>query len=290
MTVAVERPVGVASVVGGTGVSTATGPSLRGTADPELVQSGAPTVPRRERIDNDLLRRYQADGDLQARERLVERCMAPVHSVANRYAGPGQDTEDLTQAGLIGLTNAIERFDVRRGGRFVSYTVPNIRGEILKHFRDHTWAVHVPRGVQELDARLQRARAQTLHMTGREAGVEDLAQMLHVTTDEVLVANAAGRNYRALSLDQPATEGADPFASHGAVDPGYSRIENLDLAERAMRGINERDRKVVRWAFDDGLLQREIGERIGVSQMQVSRILKAALARMRDHSRGPRTV
>ncbi|CAB4949839.1 unannotated protein [freshwater metagenome] len=245
---------------------------------------------RRERIDNDLLRRYQGVGDLQARERLVERCMPLVRSVARRYAGRGQDPEDLTQAGLVGLTNAIERYDAGRGGRFVSYAVPNIQGEIRKHFRDRTWAVHVPRAVQELDARLQRARTQTLQLTGREAGVDDLAQMLDVTTDEVEDAQAAGRSYRALSLDHPAKEGAEPFAAHGAVDPGFARVENVDVIERAMRGIDERDRQVVRWAFGDGLLQREIGERIGVSQMQVSRILKAALARMGDYSLGRKTA
>ncbi|MDX8152334.1 sigma-70 family RNA polymerase sigma factor [Patulibacter brassicae] len=215
--------------------------------------------------------------------------MPLVRSVAHRYAGCGQDPEDLTQAGLVGLTNAIERYDRGRGGRFVSYAVPNIQGEIRKHFRDRTWAVHVPRAVQELDARLQRARTETLQETGHEATVDDLALMLDVTTDEVEDAKAAGRNYRALSLDHPATEGAEPFAAHGAVDPGFARVDDLDVIDRAMRGISERDRRIVRWAFRDELLQREIAERIGVSQMQVSRILKAALARMAEYSRGHKT-
>lgn len=288
MTIDGERLVG-AAVEAADVPAAASGSSCWGPPLPGVVRHRATRLSRRERIDNDLLRRYRTDNDLQARERLVERCMPLVRSVARRYAGRGQDPEDLTQAGLVGLTNAIERFDAGRGGRFVSYAVPTIQGEIRRHFRDRTWAVHVPRGVQELDARLQLARAQTRQQTGQEASVEELAQMLDVTPDEVEDAQAAGRSYQALSLDHPATEGTEPLAARGAVDPGFARVDDLDVIARAMRGISERDRQVVRWAFRDGLLQREIGERLGVSQMQISRVLKTALTRMREYSRGPVT-
>jgi RNA polymerase sigma-B factor len=222
MTIAGERRVCAATEV------PAADPSSRRTRHAGVARGRATPLSRRERIDNDLLRRYRTDNDLQARERLVERCMPLVRSVARCYAGRGQDPEDLTQAGLVGLTNAIERYNASRGGRFVSYAVPNIQGEIRKHFRDRTWAVHVPRAVQELDARLQRARTETLQKTGHEATVDDLALMLDVTTDEVEDAKAAGRNYRALSLDHPATEGAEPFAAHGAV---VTSVEVVYLAE-----------------------------------------------------------
>lgn len=243
-------------------------------------------VSRRERIDNDLLRRYHLHGDLEAREQLAERCRPLVRSVACRYHGRGADIEDLVQVGMLGLAKAIERYEARPGGRFISYAVPNIQGEIRRHFRDRTWAVHVPRAVQELDARVHRACTETLQQTGREATADDLARILHVPIDAIRDAQAAGRSYRALSLDQPAASGGAERAIGGTVDPGFTRVDNADVIERAMEGLDDRDRQVVRWRFEDGLLQREIAERIGVSQMQVSRILKAALVRMGEYDTG----
>ena len=238
---------------------------------------------RRERIDAGLLRRYHEHGDRQAREELARRCMPLVRSLARKYAGRGEQTEDLVQAGLVGLVKAIDRFDPDAGHRFVSFAVPNITGEIRRHFRDHTWAVHVPRSLQELDARVQTARSAAVADTGREPTDDDLAEALDVSVGQVREAKAAGRSYRALSLDHPAGETRDVADTHGAPDPGYDRIDAAATVENAMEVLDDRERQVVSWRFQDELLQREIADRIGVSQMQVSRILSGAVARMGDH-------
>ncbi|CAB4915855.1 unannotated protein [freshwater metagenome] len=240
-------------------------------------------VSRREQIDMDLLRRYQEHGDTFAREELAGRCMPLVKSIARRYRGRGEDMDDLIQAGLVGLTKAIERYDRDSGHRFVSYAVPNITGEIRRHFRDHTWAVHVPRSVQELDQKVQLTRRTMTIETGREPADEDVALELEVPVAQVREARTAGRSYRALSLDAPAGEARDLADTHGAFDPGYARVEAAETVKDAMTALNDRDRNVVRMRFGGEMLQREIAEQIGVSQMQVSRILSGAVDRMNDH-------
>lgn len=239
---------------------------------------------RRERIDNDLLRRYHVDGDQHARDHLAERCMPLVRSIARRYANRGENLEDLQQAGMVGLVKAIDRFDRSTGNRFISFAVPNIQGEIRRHFRDRTWAVHVPRSVQELDAKLQHTRRELLHETGVVATTDDLAEALEVTVDAVRDAQGAGRCYRSLSLDQPAGDGRTLGDGRGRIDSGYAEVENRDVTEHALSGLGARERQIVRWRFEDGLLQREIAERVGVSQMQISRILKQALERMHERA------
>ncbi|CAB4930823.1 unannotated protein [freshwater metagenome] len=240
---------------------------------------------RREKIDMGLLRRYHEDGDVLAREELAERCMPLVRSLARRYAGRGESLEDLVQAGTIGLVKAIDRFDLGSGHRFVSFAAPNIQGEIRRHFRDHTWAVHVPRSLQELDAKVQGAQAAILQETGREASDDDVAEALGITVDEVREAQAVGRSYRATSLDAPSGESREIIDTCGERERGYEHVEAAVVVEDAMNALKERDRRVLHMRFHEGLLQREIAERIGVSQMQVSRIIAAAVDRMGEHVR-----
>lgn len=242
---------------------------------------------RREKVDLDLLKRIHGNHDMQAREELAERCVPLVRSIVRRYAGRGEETDDLFQAGMLGLVKAIDRFDASTGHRFISFAVPNITGEIRRHFRDHTWDVHVPRSVQELDARVQKARTAAVEKTGREPTVAELATTCDVSADEIRDAQVAGRAYNAASLDAPSGEDRTVVDLRGGPDRGYARVEDEDLIGRAMEGLSERERRVVDWRFRGGLLQREIAERIGVSQMQVSRILRAALARMAEGVEAP---
>ncbi|CAB4893194.1 unannotated protein [freshwater metagenome] len=240
-------------------------------------------VPRRDQIDLDLLRRYRDRDDRFALEELADRSMPLVKSIARKYRNCGEDMEDLIQAGTVGLVKAIERFDLESGGRFISYAVPNIQGEIRRHFRDHTWAVHVPRSMQELDAKIQTTSRRVAAKTGQHPTDEDLATELQAPVSDIREARSAGRSYRALSLDAPAGEDRDIAGTFGRSDPGYAGVENTATVDVAMQALCDRDRKVVRLRYEDGLLQREIAEEIGVSQMQVSRILSAAVDQMHEH-------
>ena len=240
-------------------------------------------VSRREQVDMALLRRINDDDDRFAREELAERCLPLVKSLARKYSGRGEDMEDLVQAGTIGLVKAIDRYDPDAGHRFVSFAVPNITGEIRRHFRDHTWAVHVPRSMQELDARIQAATRTVIGDTGREPTDDDLAQELGATVTDIREARSAGRSYRALSMDAPAGEARNLADTHGTTDPGYARVDAAATVEDAMTALDDRERRILRMRFTDELLQREIAEEIGVSQMQISRIIKGAVDRMAAH-------
>jgi RNA polymerase sigma-B factor len=238
---------------------------------------------RREQIDLSLLRRYRENDDLLAREELTQRCMPLVRSLARKYAGRGEPMDDLIGAGLIGLVKAIDRFDAEAGHRFVSFAVPNITGEIRRHFRDHTWAVHVPRSLQELDAKVQATRGRILADTGHEPTDDDLALELGVPVEQIREARTAGQSYRSLSLDHPAGEDRDLADTHGVRDPGFEQVEAADAVADAMNVLDDRERQVIDLRFRGELLQREIAEEIGVSQMQVSRIITGAVERMADH-------
>jgi RNA polymerase sigma-B factor len=237
---------------------------------------------RREQIDTSLLRRYHENDDMQARDELAARCVPLVRSIARRYTGRGEPLDDLVQAGMLGLVKAIDRFDPDAGHRFVSFAVPTIQGEIRRHFRDHTWAVHVPRSVQELDAKIQSVSTAVLTDTGREPTEDDIAAELQVGVEAIRDAQGAGRSYRALSLDVPAGPDGSPRDTHGALDPGYAGVEDAAVLQDAFEALDERQRAVVSMRFQDDLLQREIAEVIGVSQMQVSRIITGAVSRMAE--------
>ncbi|WP_210491808.1 SigB/SigF/SigG family RNA polymerase sigma factor [Patulibacter sp. SYSU D01012] len=236
----------------------------------------------RDARDRALLRRYHRHGDRAARDQMVVRAMPLVRSLARRYAERGEALEDLVQVGALGLVKAIDRFDPDAGTRFVSFAAPTITGEIRRHFRDHTWAVHVPRAVKELDAKVQHARVRLEETTGREPAAAEIAAHLGTTADEVRGGMLGGRAYRSHSLHHPLGEAGEVIDVHGELDQGYVQVERRALVEDAMRGLDPRARHVVRARYEEGRLQREIAADVGVSQMQVSRILSQALATMRD--------
>ncbi|WP_210491887.1 SigB/SigF/SigG family RNA polymerase sigma factor [Patulibacter sp. SYSU D01012] len=238
---------------------------------------------RRDQIDLQLLRRYHVHQDLEAREEMVRRGLPLVRALARQYAGRGDALEDLVQVGTIGLIKAIDRFDPEAGSRFAAFASPNITGEIKRHFRDHCWAIHVPRSVQELDAKISRESDRMSAKTGRAPTAAELAERLSVPASQVADALVGGRGYRTLSLDHPVGETGEALDRFGREEPGYGLVERKSLVEDACRVLDEREREVVELRFVEGMLQREIAERIGVSQMQVSRILARALDRMRTY-------
>jgi RNA polymerase sigma-B factor len=243
---------------------------------------------RREQRGLTLLRRYREHGDVFARDELARSCRPLVRSIVRKYVGRGESHEDLHQAGMLGLTKAIERYDLETGNRFVSFAVPNITGEIRRHFRDCTWAVHVPRSVQELDARVQATVAAEAAAGRPDPTDEQLARLLGEPVERIRDAVVAGRNYRSLSYDAPSGEGRDGLDVLGVGEAGYREVEDRAVLDDAMAVLPERDRRIVDWRYRDGLLQREIAERVGVSQMQVSRLLSQSIARMGEHvEQGP---
>ncbi|WP_320670682.1 SigB/SigF/SigG family RNA polymerase sigma factor [Patulibacter defluvii] len=235
----------------------------------------------REQRDMQLLRRYHRQHDPADREQMVHRGLPLVRSLARPYAGKGEQLEDLVQVGCVGLLKAIDRFDPYAGTRFVTFAAPNITGEIKRHFRDHCWSVHVPRGIQELDARVNRAAERIAADRGRTATTEEIAQHLAVDPAQVEEAVRGGQGYRPLSLDHPAGEAREALDLCGEDEDGFAAVERRQLLWSACEALDEREREVVLLRFFDGRLQREIAERLGVSQMQVSRILRRALERMR---------
>jgi RNA polymerase sigma-B factor len=246
-----------------------------------MLQSAA----RRDQLDLELLRRYHDHHDVAARDAMVERAMPLVRSLARRYRDRGEVFDDLVQVGALGLVKAIDRFDPYAGKRFISFAAPTITGEIKRHFRDHCWALHVPRATQELAARLQTARGEIADRTGTEPTAAELAEALEAPVGDVQNAIAASRSYRAGSLERPGSDGGAVHVldAYGSDDAGFEQVEDRELVERACSVLDDRARRIVRDRFVKERLQREIAEDVGVSQMQISRIVTKSLDRMRQH-------
>ncbi len=230
-----------------------------------------------------LLRRWHEEGDANAREQLVERMLPLARALARRYANRGEALDDLEQVACIGLLKAIDRFDVEREVRFATFAVPTIAGEIKRHFRDRGWMLRVPREVQELSQRVSRARERFAADTGRSPTVAELAAATKATEEQVLEAVAAGDAYRALSLDAPVEEMGVALDALGESDAGYDLVEHRVLLRGGLGELDPREREILRLRFFEGLTQREIAQRIGISQMHVSRLIRRAVDDLRRH-------
>ena len=235
--------------------------------------------------DRDLLRRYHEQGDRAAREQLIERYMSLVRSLARRYASRGEQLDDLVQIGAIGLIKAIDRFDLDRGVELTTYATPNIIGEIKRHFRDHGWAVRVPRGLQELSIQLMRVVEQLTGELSRSPTIAELAEATGASEEEVLEALETGRAYSPLSLSVGSSgdgdEELDPLESLGGDDHEYEVSEDRAVLEPGLRVLDERERMILQLRFYEGLTQSQIAQRIGISQMHVSRLIRRALEKAR---------
>ena len=237
--------------------------------------------------DKVLLRRYHEQGDLAAREQLIEQYMSLVRSLARRYSYRGEQLEDLVQIGAIGLIKAIDRFDVNRGVELTTYATPNIIGEIKRHFRDRGWSVRVPRGLQELNIQLSRLIEQLTVQNGRSPTIPELAKAASVTDEEVLEALESGRAYTSLSLSAGSGGGdddgeLDPLESLGTVEHQYEVSEDRAVLAPGFRVLDERERKILHLRFFEGLTQSQIAQQVGISQMHVSRLIRRSLEKVRD--------
>jgi RNA polymerase sigma-B factor len=202
-------------------------------------------------------------------------------ALAGRYVGRGEPLDDLVQVACIGVMKAIDGFDLERDVRFSSYATPTVLGEIKRHFRDRTWALHVPRGTQELQLKVAKARDEMTHDLGRSPTVAELAKKVEASLEDVLDALQSAQAHRTRSFDEPAGEDSTLAESLGTVDPELGRAEMRVLLDAAFDVLSDRDREILRLRFEEDMTQTEISERIGVSQMQVSRLIRQALARLR---------
>src|SRR5213076_3021247 len=237
--------------------------------------------------DKVLLRRYHEEGDLQAREQLIEQYMSLVRSLARRYSYRGDQLEDLVQIGAIGLIKAIDRFDLDRGVELTTYATPNIIGEIKRHFRDKGWSVRVPRGLQELNVQLSRLIEQLTVQLGRSPTIAELAKAADVEEEEVLEALESGRAYSSLSLSTGGGGGdddgdLDPLESIGTEEHQYDVSEDRAVLAPGFRVLDERERKILHLRFFEGLTQSQIAQQVGISQMHVSRLIRRSLEKIRD--------
>jgi RNA polymerase sigma-B factor len=232
-----------------------------------------------------LLRAYREKGDVAARDRLIEDFMPLISSLARRYAGRGEQLEDLQQVASLGLVKAIERFDLDRDVELVTYVFPTVVGELKRHFRDRVWSVTVPRRLKELHQLLSRLLEELTARQGRSPTIPELAEAAGVTEEEVVEALEAGRAYSARSLTSSpdsSEEGSDVELIDLLEDEetGYEAAENRDLLASGLKALDERERRIVQLRFVEGLTQSQIAAEIGVSQMHISRLIRRALEKL----------
>jgi RNA polymerase sigma-B factor len=245
-------------------------------------------APDRERLreDQELFARYADKHDPVDRDLLVERFMPLARSLASRYLRRDEPFDDIFQVACLGLLKAIDGFDISRGRAFSSYAVPTIVGEIKRHYRDRTWVVHVPRDLQDLTLAVDRTLQQLERELLRKPTVTEIADKLHVSDEDVLEALQAGRAHRVGSLDAPVRDEEDPASTVGerlgTAEPGFALAEQRAMLGRLMTVLSARDRLVLRLRYEQDLTQEQIGERVGISQMQVSRVLRQCIVKLRD--------
>jgi RNA polymerase sigma-B factor len=238
-----------------------------------------------------LLRAYREKGDIAARDRLIESFIPVVRSIAYRYAGRGEQIDDLEQVASVGLIKAIERFDLDRDVELMTYVFPTVVGELKRHFRDRGWSVTVPRRLKELHYRLSRLIEELTATLGRSPTIAELAEETGVDEEEVVEALEVCRAYasrsltRALDADEGA--GAELIDLIDDEERGYEAAENRQLLATGLRALDERERRIIQLRFVEGLTQSQIAVEIGISQMHVSRLIRRALEKLSEEIAEP---
>jgi RNA polymerase sigma-B factor len=239
-----------------------------------------------------LWRRFAENRDPAIREELVRRNMPFAKRLALRYRGASEPFDDLLQVANLGLLNAVDRFDPERGIPFTAFASPTILGELKRHFRDRVWTVRVPRGLHDRMAEVDKAIGELNKKLQRSPSVGEIAARLEIEQTEVLEAMEANHNRRPLSIDRPAGSGegddSPPAEWLGSEDESFELVEGRLALDAALPYLDERERLVLRLRFAEDMTQSQIAERIGHSQMHVSRILRSALARIREQIREQR--
>ena len=235
---------------------------------------------------HELFRRYKENGDMDAREKLVMSHLNLVRFLANKFKNRGEPLDDLMQVGYLGLMKAIDRFDPDRGLEFTTYATPTILGEIKRHFRDKGWSVRVPRRLQELSAKVNQATDALTTQLQRSPTVEEISDYLGVSADEVLEAMESSSAYSSVPLEAPGSTDSEDTPSvldrYADEDSALTFTDDRLVIEEALKGFSPREREVIEMRFVKGMTQIEIAEKLGVSQVQVSRLLRRTLKKIQD--------
>lgn len=235
---------------------------------------------------HELFRRYKEEGDVEAREKLVMSHMNLVRFLANKFKNRGEPLDDLIQVGYLGLLKAIDRFDPSRGLEFTTYATPTIMGEIKRHFRDKGWSVRVPRRLQELSAKVNQATDVLTTEFQRSPKIEEIAEYLDASVDEVLEAMESSSAYSSVPLEGTGNNDNDDAPSvldrYATEDSALNFTDDRLIIEEALKGFSPREREVIDLRFLQGMTQIEIAEQLGISQVQVSRLLRRTLKKIQD--------
>ncbi len=236
----------------------------------------------------ELFHRFARTGDAGLREQLVGIHLPLVEYLARRFRNRGEPLEDLVQVGTIGLLKAIDRFDLEREVEFSTYATPTIVGELKRHFRDKGWAVRVPRRLQELNLSLTKVIAELSQEIGRSPTVREIADRMHLSEDEVLEGLDTSNAYAVISLDAPSGGEDTPSVSEhiGVEDETLETLEYRAALGPIIAELPERERRILYLRFFRGMTQSQIAERLGISQMHVSRLLNRTLGMLRDRLLG----
>jgi RNA polymerase sigma-B factor len=255
-------------------------------------RGGNPVSPRRSPAESDRLRdlfvEYQQTKNPEIRQELVNAYSNLVYFLARKFANRGEPLEDVVQVGFVGLLMAIERFEPERGLEFSTFATPTIVGEIKRYFRDKSWTVRIPRRLQEVN---QRSRLETERLQaelGRAPSVQELAARMGISEEEILEAYEASPAQHAVSLEAPADsagegEGLALGERLGSPDENLERVELLQLLDSAMTHLNPRERQIMYMRFVEEMPQTEVAKRLGISQMHVSRLQRAAVEHLKQH-------
>ena len=259
--------------------------ALRSSGADDRQEDGPATAAVPAVLADDRVLERRAATDPRARELLIERHQGLARALALRYRASGEPIDDLIQVASLGLVNAANRYDPDRGVPFSTFAVPTILGELRRHFRDHGWSVHLPRGLKERVLETKSAIERLNQELQRSPTAEELAEHMGLSLDEVLDALTARHESQALSLDAPAGASEDEdlplIEAAGSIDPGFDAVDYREALQHVVDKLSPEERELLEMRFGAELPQREIAERLGTSQMQVSRLLRRVLDRLR---------
>lgn len=236
---------------------------------------------------NEWIRQHQNDENTGAQDKLVKHYQKLIESLAFKYSKGQSHHEDLVQVGMVGLIGAINRFDINFGRKFEAFLVPTVIGEIKRYLRDKTWSVHVPRRIKEIGPRIKKTTDELTNELERSPSIIEIAERLEVTDEEVLEAMEMGQSYNALSVDHSIEADKDGSTVTlldimGEQEGGYDLTEKRMILERILPILTDREREIIQCTFIEGLSQKETGERIGLSQMHVSRLQRNAIKKLQQ--------